>query len=130
MGILSKAKKIVSPILNYFTNLNPFVALGITLFLSWILRPKVPEMPDFGTNQFDDFERGLLINKPLSKSSNELVPKSSISGTFGLNIQDKNKLIPNATKGFILNTFVTTLVTALLIGFGINFFQPIMLYPT
>ena len=27
------------------------------------MRPKVPEIEDFGTNEFDDFERGLLINK-------------------------------------------------------------------
>ena len=42
---------------------NPLVGLGASLFLSWVLRPKVPEIQDFGTNQFDDFERGLLVNK-------------------------------------------------------------------
>ena len=27
------------------------------------LRPKPPEIPDFGTNDFDDFEKGILLNK-------------------------------------------------------------------
>ena len=42
---------------------NPLVQLGATLFLSWVLRPKTPEISDFGTNSFDDFEKGLLVNK-------------------------------------------------------------------
>ena len=42
---------------------NPLVSLGASLFLSWVLRPKTPEIPDFGTNEFDDFEKGLLVNK-------------------------------------------------------------------
>ena len=62
MGWKKFVKKITSPVLKVF-GVNPFVALGISLFLSWILRPKVPEMEDFGTNSFDDFERGLLVNK-------------------------------------------------------------------
>jgi hypothetical protein len=43
--------------------MNPLYLLGVTLFLSWALRPKVPEIEDFGTNEFDDFERGILLNK-------------------------------------------------------------------
>jgi len=42
---------------------NPLVSLGVSLFMSWILRPKVPEIEDFGTNEFDDFEKGILVNK-------------------------------------------------------------------
>ena len=42
---------------------NPLIQLGATLFLSWVLRPKTPEISDFGTNSFDDFEKGLLVNK-------------------------------------------------------------------
>jgi hypothetical protein len=80
MGIWSKAKKAVSPILNYFTNLNPFVSLGITLFLSWILRPKVPEIEDFGTNSFDDFERGLLINKQSNDSNIPVIYGERLTG--------------------------------------------------
>ena len=48
---------------------NPLVSLGVTLFLAWVLRPKVPEIEDFGTNEFDDFERGLLVNKQSNDSN-------------------------------------------------------------
>ena len=34
----------------------------ITKALSWIA-PKPPEIPDFGTTDFDDFETGILLNK-------------------------------------------------------------------
>jgi len=52
-----------------FFNQNPLVSLGVTLFLAWALRPKVPEIEDFGTNEFDDFERGLLVNKQSNDSN-------------------------------------------------------------
>ena len=29
--------------------------------ISWIV-PKPPDIPDFGTSEFDDFETGILIN--------------------------------------------------------------------
>ena len=61
-AIKRRAKKILSPVLN-FLGLNPLVSLGISLFLAWVLRPKIPEIEDFGTNEFDDFERGILLNK-------------------------------------------------------------------
>jgi len=63
MGLLSKAVSFVTKPITKFLGVNPLVALGVTLFLAWILRPKVPEIEDFGTNEFDDFERGLLLNK-------------------------------------------------------------------
>jgi len=43
--------------------INPWFALGASLFISWALRPKVPDTPDFGTTELDNFEKGLLINK-------------------------------------------------------------------
>ena len=55
--------KAVTKVTGFFKNMNPLVSLGVTLFLSWVLRPKVPEIEDFGTNEFDDFERGILVNK-------------------------------------------------------------------
>ena len=58
-NIITKAKG--TKLFSFFQ--NPLVSLGATLFLSWVLRPKTPEIPDFGTNQFDDFEKGLLVNK-------------------------------------------------------------------
>ena len=62
MGFKKFFKRAISPIVNFFTG-NPLVSLGVTLFLAWALRPKVPEIEDFGTNEFDDFERGILLNK-------------------------------------------------------------------
>jgi len=64
--------KFVSPVLK-FLGVNPLVALGVSLFLSWVLRPKVPEIEDFGTNSFDDFEKGLLINKQSNDSNIPIV---------------------------------------------------------
>jgi len=58
-GIVKAVTKAVS----FFKSANPLVSLGVTLFLAWVLRPKVPEIEDFGTNEFDDFERGILLNK-------------------------------------------------------------------
>ena len=66
MGIGSALKKAAGVVLKPITKalgLNPLLSLGVSLFLSWILRPKVPEIEDFGTNEFDDFERGILLNK-------------------------------------------------------------------
>ena len=62
MGLKKFVKKYIAPVVNFFTG-NPLVSLGVTLFLAWALRPKVPEIEDFGTNEFDDFERGILLNK-------------------------------------------------------------------
>jgi hypothetical protein len=68
MGLKKFIKKTLSPVLK-FLGVNPLVALGVSLFLSWVLRPKVPEIEDFGTNSFDDFEKGLLINKQSNDSN-------------------------------------------------------------
>jgi len=61
--------KAVTKAVGFFKNMNPLVSLGVTLFLAWALRPKVPEIEDFGTNEFDDFERGLLVNKQSNDSN-------------------------------------------------------------
>nr|BAR39620.1 phage tail protein [uncultured Mediterranean phage uvMED] len=58
-SVVTKAKG--TKLFSFFQ--NPLVSLGASLFLSWVLRPKTPEIPDFGTNEFDDFEKGLLVNK-------------------------------------------------------------------
>ena len=36
--------------------------------ISWIV-PKPPDIPDFGTSEFDDFETGILINKQSKDAS-------------------------------------------------------------
>ena len=62
MGLSKLVSKFIpKPVVSFFK--NPLVSLGVSLFLAWILRPKVPEIEDFGTNEFDDFERGILLNK-------------------------------------------------------------------
>ena len=40
----------------------------ISKALSWIA-PKPPEIPDFGTTDFDDFEKGILLNKQSNDAS-------------------------------------------------------------
>jgi len=72
--VVKKVSKVVS-----FIN-NPWVALGVTLFISWALRPKVPEIEDFGTNSFDDFERGLLINKQSNDSNIPVIYGERLTG--------------------------------------------------
>jgi hypothetical protein len=57
------AAKFVSPVIKYFADLNPFVSLVISLGIAWLMRPKTPEMSDFGTNDFDNYEKGILLNK-------------------------------------------------------------------
>jgi hypothetical protein len=47
----------------FFTDMNPIVSLVISVAIAWVMRPKVPEIPDFGTNDFDQYEKGILLNK-------------------------------------------------------------------
>ena len=51
---------------------NPFVALGI-FAVSWLFQRslKAPDVPDFGTNDFEETERGILLNK---QSNNACIP--------------------------------------------------------
>jgi len=64
----------------FFKNMNPLVSLGITLFISWALRPKVPEISDFGTNEFDDFERGILLNKQSNDANIPVIYGERLTG--------------------------------------------------
>ena len=75
MGLLSKivkrAKKIVKPIriFNFLRNLNPWVALGI-FAVGWLaLRSRKPDAPDYGTSDFDETEKGILLNKQSNDAS-------------------------------------------------------------
>ena len=54
---------IIRAVTSFFTNANPIVTLIATVAIAWIFRPKVPEIADFGTSEFDDFEKGILVNK-------------------------------------------------------------------
>src|SRR6056300_1723333 len=69
-GVVEVVKPIVKPITQVFGLFNnPLISLGATLFLSWALRPKTPDIPDFATNSFDEFEKGLLLNKQSNDSN-------------------------------------------------------------
>ena len=59
---------------------NPLVSLGVSLFLGWVLRPKVPEIPDFGTNEFDDFEKGILLNKQSNDANIPVIYGERLTG--------------------------------------------------
>ena len=75
--IIKPIKKIIKiiPIIN-----NPILAIGTSLFLSWILRPKVPDIADFGTNEFDDFEKGILVNKQSNDSNIPIIFGERLTG--------------------------------------------------
>ena len=74
-GAVEKAKEIVQPALSVFNifsgGFNPFVALGV-MAIGWLFtRSMKPDVPDFGTNDFEETERGILLNK---QSNNACVP--------------------------------------------------------
>ena len=75
-GVVKKAQEVVSPVLsavNIFSGkgFNPYVALGI-FAVGWLFSwSKNPELPDFGTNDFEETERGILVNK---QSNNASIP--------------------------------------------------------
>ena len=58
-----------SAALSFFTNLNPVVKLIATVAIAWLFRPKIPDLPDFGINEADDFETGVLLNKQSSDAN-------------------------------------------------------------
>ena len=56
---------------SFLGKINPFVALGV-FAVGWLfLRSRKPEVPDFGTNDFEETERGILLNK---QSNNASIP--------------------------------------------------------
>jgi len=79
-GIVKSVSKAFGGVSKFFGNMNPLVSLGVSLFLTWVLRPKVPDMPDFGTNSFDDFERGLLINKQSNDANIPVIYGERLTG--------------------------------------------------
>ena len=64
MGFGSFFRSVVS-IATKALKINPIVGLVISVAIAWVMRPKVPEQPDFGTNDFDNYEKGILLNKQL-----------------------------------------------------------------
>ena len=80
MGFFSGIVKAVTKSKIFGFLQNPLVSLGVTLFMSWILRPKVPEIEDFGTNEFDDFEKGILINKQSNDANIPVIYGERLTG--------------------------------------------------
>ena len=75
MGFLSKVfrpvKKVFKAVrvFNFLRNINPWVALGI-FAVGWLaFRSRKPDAPDFGTSDFDDTEKGILLNKQSNDAS-------------------------------------------------------------
>ena len=79
-SVVDAGKKFVGTAISVITGANPIVSLGVSLFLAWVLRPKTPEIQDFGTNQFDDFERGLLINKQSNDANIPVIYGERLTG--------------------------------------------------
>ena len=72
-GIIKTVRKAVSVVraVNFLGKINPFVALGV-FAVGWLfMRSRKPDVPDFGTNDFEETERGILINK---QSNNASIP--------------------------------------------------------
>ena len=71
-NIIDKGKKSIGTVFSIFSgNFNPYVALGV-FAIGWLFsRSMKPDVPDFGTNDFEETERGILLNK---QSNNACVP--------------------------------------------------------
>nr|BAR19927.1 phage tail protein [uncultured Mediterranean phage uvMED] len=74
--VFKKAKKVFNPVVSIISNIfqgnfNPYVALGV-FAIGWLFsRSMKPDVPDFGTNDFEETERGILLNK---QSNNACIP--------------------------------------------------------
>ena len=70
--VKDKGSKAIGTVFNIFSgNFNPYVALGV-FAIGWLFsRSMKPDVPDFGTNDFEETERGILLNK---QSNNACVP--------------------------------------------------------
>ena len=72
-GVVRAVRKAVSVVraVNFLGKINPFVALGV-FAVGWLfMRSRKPDVPDFGTNDFEETERGVLLNK---QSNNASIP--------------------------------------------------------
>ena len=59
---------LISAAVSYFTT-NKVVQIIATIAISWLFRPKVPDIPDYGLNEADEFETGILLNKQSNDSN-------------------------------------------------------------
>ena len=70
--VVDKGKSFVGTAFNILGgNFNAYVALGV-FAIGWLFsRSLKPDVPDFGTNDFEETERGILLNK---QSNNACIP--------------------------------------------------------
>ena len=74
--VFKKAKEVFNPVVSIVSNIfsggfNPYVALGV-FAIGWLFsRSMKPDVHDFGTNDFEETERGILLNK---QSNNACIP--------------------------------------------------------
>ena len=74
-------------IANFLGNINPFVAIGV-LAIGWLfIRSRKPEVHDFGTNDFEETERGILVNKQSNNASIPIVYGERLIGGTRVFIQ-------------------------------------------
>ena len=69
--VVEPVKKVFKAVrvFNFLSNINPFVALGV-FAVGWLfMRSQKPDVSDFGTNDFEETERGILLNKQSNNSS-------------------------------------------------------------
>jgi len=67
---VSKAFKVVR-VFNFLKNLNPWVALGV-FAIGWLfMSNRRPDRPDFGDSDFNNFEKGILLNH---QSNDQSIP--------------------------------------------------------
>ena len=79
-SVVSAVSGAASTIGGFISGGNPLVSLGVSLFLGWVLRPKAPEIPDFGINEFDDFEKGILVNKQSNDANIPVIYGERLTG--------------------------------------------------
>jgi len=63
-GAYESAKKVITAtrVFNFLKNMNPWVALGV-FAVGWLyFSSRRPESPDFGDSDFNNFEKGILLN--------------------------------------------------------------------
>ena len=84
-------KKIIQHVVSAFNifngGFNPFVSLGV-MAIGWLFaRSMKPDVPDFGTNDFDETERGILLNKQSNDASIPIVYGERLIGGTRVFIQ-------------------------------------------
>ena len=70
-GAVKKVTKVFRAVrvFKFLSNINPWVALGV-FAVGWLfMRSRKPDIPDYGTNDFDATEKGILVNKQSNNSS-------------------------------------------------------------